>query len=87
MPALALILHVIDGVDTGVGGPVSDAAAERAAARCRYLEARGQRELRAGELGIVAVRYRKGLQPGRGAAEGAAAALDRPAADESLYAS
>jgi hypothetical protein len=33
------------------------------------------------------VRYRKGLQPGRGAAEGAAAALNRPAADESLYAS
>jgi hypothetical protein len=39
MPALALILHVIDGVDAGVGGPVSGVAAERAAAWCRYLEA------------------------------------------------
>jgi Protein of unknown function (DUF3987) len=39
MPALALILHVIDGVDTGVGGPVSGVAAEHAAAWCRYLEA------------------------------------------------
>ena len=29
MPALALILHVIDGVDTGVGGPVSGVAACR----------------------------------------------------------
>jgi hypothetical protein len=43
MPALALILHVIDGVDTGVGGPVSGVAAERAAAWCRYLEAHARR--------------------------------------------
>jgi len=32
MPALALILHLIDGVDAGVGGAVSGMAAERAAA-------------------------------------------------------
>jgi hypothetical protein len=38
-----LILHVIDGVDTGVGGPVSGVAAERAAAWCRYLEAHARR--------------------------------------------
>jgi hypothetical protein len=37
------ILHVIDGVDTGVGGPVSGVAAERAAAWCRYLEAHARR--------------------------------------------
>jgi hypothetical protein len=43
MPALALILHVIDGVDTGVGGPVSGVAAERAAAWCQYLEAHARR--------------------------------------------
>jgi Protein of unknown function (DUF3987) len=46
MPALALILHVIDGVDTGVGGPVSGVAAEHAAAWCRYLEARSARAAR-----------------------------------------
>jgi len=38
-----LILHVIDGVDTGVGGPVSGVAAERAAVWCRYLEAHARR--------------------------------------------
>src|SRR4029453_1559051 len=43
MPSLALILHLIDGVDAGVGGPVSGAAAERAAAWCRYLEAHARR--------------------------------------------
>jgi hypothetical protein len=29
MPALALILHVIDGVDAGVSGPVSGVSARR----------------------------------------------------------
>jgi hypothetical protein len=43
MPSLALILHLIDGVDRGVGGPVSVAAAERAAAWCQYLEAHARR--------------------------------------------
>jgi Protein of unknown function (DUF3987) len=43
MPSLALILHLIDGVDAGVGGPVSGVAAERAAAWCRYLEAHARR--------------------------------------------
>jgi hypothetical protein len=38
-----LILHLIDGVDAGVGGPVSRAAAAGAAAWCRYLEAHAQR--------------------------------------------
>jgi putative DNA primase/helicase len=43
MPSLALILHLIDGVDAGVGGAVSPTAAERAAAWCRYLEAHARR--------------------------------------------
>jgi Protein of unknown function (DUF3987) len=44
VPALALILHLIDGgVDAGVGRAVSGAAAERAAAWCRYLEAHARR--------------------------------------------
>ena len=43
MPALALILHVIDGVDAGGGGAVSGVAAERAAAWCQYLEAHARR--------------------------------------------
>jgi Protein of unknown function (DUF3987) len=43
MPALALILHVIDGVDAGVGGAVSGVTAERAAAWCQYLEAHARR--------------------------------------------
>jgi hypothetical protein len=37
------ILHLIDGVDAGVGGAVSGAAAERAAVWCRYLEAHARR--------------------------------------------
>jgi hypothetical protein len=32
MPSLALILHLIEGVDTGIGGPVSGVATERGAA-------------------------------------------------------
>jgi hypothetical protein len=43
MPALALLLHLIDGVDAGVAGPVSGMAAERAAAWCQYLEAHARR--------------------------------------------
>jgi hypothetical protein len=43
MPSLALILHLIDGVDAGIGGPVSGVAAERAAAWCRYLEPHARR--------------------------------------------
>jgi hypothetical protein len=43
MPSLALIVHLIDGVDRSVGGPVSGVAAERAAAWCRYLEAHARR--------------------------------------------
>jgi hypothetical protein len=43
MPALALILHLIDGVDAGVGGAVTGVAARRAAAWCRYLEAHARR--------------------------------------------
>jgi hypothetical protein len=38
MPSLALILHLIDGDDRGVGGPVSRVAAERAGAWCQHLE-------------------------------------------------
>jgi hypothetical protein len=42
MPSLALILHLADGVDAGVGGAVSGVA-ERAAAWCQYLEAHARR--------------------------------------------
>jgi Protein of unknown function (DUF3987) len=43
MPSLALVLHLIDGADAGVRGPVSGTAAERAAAWCQYLEAHARR--------------------------------------------
>jgi len=43
MPSLALILHLIDGVDAGPGGPVSRAAAAQAAAWCEYLAAHARR--------------------------------------------
>jgi len=43
LPALALIFHLIDGVDTGRRGPVSGAAAARAAAWCEYLAAHARR--------------------------------------------
>ena len=43
MPSLAVILHLIDRVDAGVGGPVSGVAAERAATWCRYLERHARR--------------------------------------------
>src|SRR5262249_12032677 len=43
MPSLALIFHLIDGVDAGTCGPVSLAAAERAAAWCDFLEAHARR--------------------------------------------
>ena len=43
MPALALIFHLIDGVDAGPRGPVSRAAAAQAAAWCEYLAAHARR--------------------------------------------
>jgi Protein of unknown function (DUF3987) len=43
MPSLALILHLIEGVDRGVGGPISRVAAERAGAWCQYLGAHARR--------------------------------------------
>ena len=43
MPALALIFHLIDGVDAGTRGPVSRAAAAQAAAWCEYLAAHARR--------------------------------------------
>src|SRR5713101_761603 len=43
MPSLALIIHLIDAVDRGTGGPVSGAAAEQAAAWCTYLDAHARR--------------------------------------------
>lgn len=42
-PALALILHLVDCAATGQRGPVSAAAALRAAAWCDYLEAHARR--------------------------------------------
>src|SRR5712692_8977023 len=43
MPSLALIVHLLDGLDGGTSGPVSRAAAEQAAAWCTYLEAHARR--------------------------------------------
>ena len=43
MPSLALLLHLIDGVDAGTCGPVSGAAAAQAAAWCEYLAAHARR--------------------------------------------
>jgi putative DNA primase/helicase len=43
MPALALILHVVDCLDMRTGGPVSEQAARRAVAWCTYLEAHARR--------------------------------------------
>lgn len=42
-PALALILHLVDCVDRDTAGPVSLAAAIRAAAWCEYLEGHARR--------------------------------------------
>ena len=42
-PALALILHLVDAVANGVTGPVSAAAALRAAAWCEHLESHARR--------------------------------------------
>jgi phage/plasmid primase-like uncharacterized protein len=42
-PALALILHIIDGVAKGVCGPINRDAALRAAAWCEFLEAHARR--------------------------------------------
>ena len=43
MPSLALIIHLVDGVDRGTSGPVSRAATQQAAAWCTYLEAHARR--------------------------------------------
>src|SRR5713101_7730752 len=43
LPSLALLFHLIDGVDTGRRGPVSGAAAAQAAAWCEYLAAHARR--------------------------------------------
>jgi putative DNA primase/helicase len=43
MPSLALIFHVIDAVDRGIGGRVSLEAAELAITWCTYLEAHARR--------------------------------------------
>jgi putative DNA primase/helicase len=43
LPSLALLFHLIDGVDTGRRGPVSRVAAAQAAAWCEYLAAHARR--------------------------------------------
>jgi len=43
MPSLALLVHLIDGVDGGTTGPVSRAAAARAIAWCAYLQGHARR--------------------------------------------
>lgn len=42
-PSLALLFHLIDCVDRGLGGPVSDAAVERAISWCEFLEPHARR--------------------------------------------
>jgi hypothetical protein len=42
-PSLALLFHVIDCIDRGLGGPVSLAATERAIAWCKFLEPHARR--------------------------------------------
>src|SRR5713101_546036 len=43
LPALALLVHLIEGVDTGRRRPVSRTAAAQAAAWCEYLAAHARR--------------------------------------------
>ncbi len=43
MPSLALLFHLVECVDRGVGGPVSLDAEERAVMWCAYLEAHARR--------------------------------------------
>ena len=43
MPSLALIGHLVDGVDGRTTGPVSRAAAARAVAWCEYLHGHARR--------------------------------------------
>src|SRR5712692_8177369 len=43
MPSLALLVHLIDGVDGGPTGPVSRGAAARAVAWCEYLQGHARR--------------------------------------------
>jgi len=43
MPSLALIGHLIDGVDGGPTGPVSRGAAARAVGWCEYLQGQARR--------------------------------------------
>ena len=57
---------MIDGVDAGVGGPVSGLAAERAAAWCQYLEAHARRLYATVTDRVrVAAGYRNGYRRGR----------------------
>jgi putative DNA primase/helicase len=56
VPSLALLFHLIDCVDQGVGGPVSEAATVRAVAWVDYLEPHAQRV------------YEPVVSPGRSAA-------------------
>lgn len=56
MPSLALILHVVDLIDTGRKGPISLSAAQRAAAWCEYLEAHARRI-----YGLVTGQAREGV--------------------------
>ncbi len=43
LPSLALIFHLIECVDRGIGGPVSEPATTRAIAWCAYLEPHARR--------------------------------------------
>jgi len=70
LPSLALLFHLIDGVDTGRRGPVSCAAAAQAAAWCEYLAAHARRLLRG--------RHRRGAGGGRPASD---LACRRPAGE------
>jgi putative DNA primase/helicase len=64
VPTLALLLHLVDCVDHGLGGPVSAAATTRAVAWTRYLEPHARRV------------YEPVVSPGRQAAASLAKKID-----------
>jgi Protein of unknown function (DUF3987) len=69
MPSLALLLHLVDCVYRGAGGPVTDDATTRAVAWCRYLEAHARRLYEAVtgaarmSAAVLAARIRAGKVP------------------------
>lgn len=67
MPSLALLFHLVDCVAQGTGGPVSDAAAERAVRWTTYLEAHARRVYESVTAGpkLAAARLAAQIQAGK----------------------